>query len=118
MLARAVVLRIRLRENPLGMRYRAKAYSVDPRQHFRSITDLTIRGKAALSQAGVEYCAAPYATGKIEVLASTTDAIIFRYHRAAIPEQSGEVIICKQNPKAYWFDDYQEIMEVISLGEG
>jgi lysine 2,3-aminomutase len=58
-----------------------------------------------------------HATGKIEVLASTTDAIIFRYHRAAIPEQSGEVIICKQNPKAYWFDDYQEIMEVISLGE-
>lgn len=56
-----------------------------------------------------------HATGKIEVLASTTDQIIFRYHRAAIPEQSGEVIVCKQNPDAYWFDDYQEIMEVVSL---
>lgn len=56
-----------------------------------------------------------HASGKIEVLASTTDQIIFRYHRAAIPEQSGEVVICRQNPNAYWFDDYQEIMEVISL---
>ncbi|TVQ98163.1 MAG: KamA family radical SAM protein [Desulfovibrionales bacterium] len=59
-----------------------------------------------------------HATGKIEVLASTSDQMIFRYHRAATPEQSAEVVICKKNPEAYWFDDYQEIMEVVSLGDG
>ncbi|WP_045221354.1 KamA family radical SAM protein [Desulfonatronum thioautotrophicum] len=59
-----------------------------------------------------------HATGKIEVLASTSDQMIFRYHRAASPEQSAEVVICKKNPEAYWFDDYQEIMEVVSLGDG
>ncbi|GAB6058869.1 KamA family radical SAM protein [Desulfonatronum parangueonense] len=57
-----------------------------------------------------------HATGKIEVLASTNDQIIFRYHRAAIPEQSGEVVICRKNPEAYWFDDYKEITEVVGLG--
>ncbi|MFZ5564526.1 MAG: KamA family radical SAM protein [Thermodesulfobacteriota bacterium] len=59
-----------------------------------------------------------HTTGKIEVVASTPDQTIFQYHRAAIPEQSGEVIICKKNPGAYWFDDYQEIVEVVRLQEG
>jgi hypothetical protein len=47
-----------------GTHYRIRAYPLAPRQQFRFTTDLTIRGKAALSQAGVEFCAAPYATGQ------------------------------------------------------
>jgi len=48
----------------------------------------------------------------------TPDQMLFRYHRAATPEQSGEVIICKKHPDAYWFDDYEEIVEVVRLADG
>ncbi|RQD57685.1 MAG: KamA family radical SAM protein [Desulfonatronovibrio sp. MSAO_Bac4] len=54
-----------------------------------------------------------HADGKIEVVAMTDDNIIFRIHRAADPYDSGKVFICKRNPKAYWFDDYKEILETI-----
>jgi len=59
-----------------------------------------------------------HTSGKIEVVASTPDQMIFRYHRAATPEQSGAVIICKKHPEAYWFDDYEEIVEVVRLADG
>ena len=52
-----------------------------------------------------------HATGKIEALAMTDENIIFRYHRAADPDESGMIHICKRNPQAYWFDDYKEILE-------
>ncbi len=52
-----------------------------------------------------------HASGKIETLALTDDKVIFRYHRAADPDESGRVYICTRNPNAYWFDDYQEIVE-------
>jgi lysine 2,3-aminomutase len=55
-----------------------------------------------------------HADGKIEVIAMTEDNIIFRIHRAADPDDSGKVFICKRNPGAYWFDDYKEILETIS----
>ena len=45
------------REKPWGTQYRLKAYPVDPRDQFRFITDLTIRGKAALTELGVEFSA-------------------------------------------------------------
>lgn len=51
-----------VQEKPWGTHYRVRAYPVDPRQQFRFITDLTVRGKAALVQAGVEFCATPFAT--------------------------------------------------------
>jgi small-conductance mechanosensitive channel len=40
-------------EKPWGTHYRIRAYPVDPRQQFLFITDLTVRGKAVLSEAGV-----------------------------------------------------------------
>jgi len=51
-----------------------------------------------------------HSTGKIEPIALTQEHIIFRYHRAADSEQSGEVMFFKRNPHAYWFDDYEEIV--------
>lgn len=54
-----------------------------------------------------------HANGKIEVVAMTEDNIIFRIHRAADPDDSGKVFICKRNPRAYWFDDYSEILETV-----
>lgn len=46
-------------DKPWGTHYRLKAYPVDPRQQFHFITDLTIRGKAALTSLGMEFAATP-----------------------------------------------------------
>ncbi len=40
-------------EQPWGTHYRIRAYPIDPRQQFDFITDLTLRGKAVLSAAGI-----------------------------------------------------------------
>lgn len=40
-------------ERPWGTHYRLKGYPVDPRDQFRFTTDLTVRGKAALREAGI-----------------------------------------------------------------
>lgn len=46
-------------ETPWGTHYRLKAYPIDPRQQFHFLTDLTVRGKAALTRLGVEFAAVP-----------------------------------------------------------
>lgn len=48
-------------EKPWGTHYRLKAYPVDPRDQFRFVTDLTVRGKAALAELGMEFAVAPAA---------------------------------------------------------
>lgn len=47
------------REKPWGTEYRLKAYPVDARQQFDFITDMTVRGKAALTAQGVDFAVAP-----------------------------------------------------------
>lgn len=51
-LARPVV--VVLRERPWGTHYRLKAYPIDGRDEFLFISDLTVRGKAALAELGAE----------------------------------------------------------------
>lgn len=46
-------------EKPWGTHYRLKAYPIDPRQQFDFLTDLTVRGKAALTSLGIEFAATP-----------------------------------------------------------
>lgn len=46
-------------EKPWGTHYRLKAYPIDLRQQFQFISDLTIRGKAALNRLGLEFALAP-----------------------------------------------------------
>lgn len=41
-------------EKPWGTHYRIRAYPVDPRQQFLFVTDLTVRGKMVLSEAGLQ----------------------------------------------------------------
>lgn len=40
-------------ELPWATRYSIRAYPIEPRQQFRFVTDLTLRGKAALARLGV-----------------------------------------------------------------
>jgi hypothetical protein len=42
-------------EKPWGTHYRLKAYPVEPRDQFQFITDLTVRGKAALLALGAAF---------------------------------------------------------------
>lgn len=46
-------------DKPWGTHYHLKAYPIDPRQQFNFLTDLTVRGKAALNRLGVEFAVAP-----------------------------------------------------------
>lgn len=46
-------------EKPWGTHYRLKAYPLEGRNQFRFLTDLTIRGKAALRELGVRPSAVP-----------------------------------------------------------
>lgn len=48
-----------VQETPWGTHYRLKAYPVDPRDQFDFLTDLTVRGKAALTEAGVHFFLSP-----------------------------------------------------------
>ena len=52
-----------------------------------------------------------HSTGKIEIAAKIKGFVYFKYHRAAHDQDSGEFIVCKSNPKAYWFDDYKEVIK-------
>ena len=47
-----------VRDKPWGTHYRLKAYPVEPRDQFRFVTDLTIRGRAALTELGVQFAEA------------------------------------------------------------
>ena len=48
-------------EKPWGTHYRLKAYPIDGRDQFLFISDLTLRGKAALYEMRVIFAVAPYA---------------------------------------------------------
>ena len=49
-----------------------------------------------------------HSTGKIEIVAMSSNNIFFKYHRAANPNDSGKLMIFRRNPEAVWFDDYTE----------
>ncbi len=52
-----------------------------------------------------------HTTGKIEILGMTEEHIFFRYHRSADPEMKARIMVFRRNPEAYWFDDYQELVD-------
>ncbi|MGM0623683.1 MAG: KamA family radical SAM protein [Campylobacterota bacterium] len=54
-------------------------------------------------------------SGKIEVLGTTKEHIMFRYHRAAKEEDRGKVMVYKRDPNALWFDDYTELVQEYKL---
>ncbi|MDT8407560.1 MAG: mechanosensitive ion channel [Methylococcales bacterium] len=47
------------REYPWGLQYRVKVYPIDPRQQYALITDLTVRGRDALSAWGIGHARVP-----------------------------------------------------------
>jgi len=55
-------------------------------------------------------------SGKIEVLGTTKEHIMFRYHRAANKEDRGKIMVFKRDENALWFDDYKELVQQYRLG--
>lgn len=51
------------KEHPWGTHYKIRAYPVDSAQQFRFITDLTIRGRAALQELGARFTISPVVPG-------------------------------------------------------
>jgi KamA family protein len=51
-----------------------------------------------------------HATGKIEVVGMTEEYVYMRYHRAANPAEKARFLVLRRNPDAYWFDDYEEVV--------
>jgi small-conductance mechanosensitive channel len=47
-------IRVIVQEQPWGTHYQLKAYPLDGRDQFQFISDMTVRGKAALAKMGVE----------------------------------------------------------------
>lgn len=54
-------------------------------------------------------------TGKVEVVGMTETHIFFKYIRAASRENQSKFLVFNRNPEAYWFDDYEEAKEELSL---
>jgi len=52
-----------------------------------------------------------HSSGKIEIVGKTKDYVYFKYHRAFRDKDSGRFMVFKSNPNAYWFDDYDELVE-------
>jgi lysine 2,3-aminomutase len=51
-----------------------------------------------------------HSSGKIEIVGKTKERVYFKYHRAAMDEDSGRFLVFENNPSAYWLDDYNEII--------
>jgi len=59
-----------------------------------------------------------HSTGKIEVVGLTEKYIYFKYLRSPIEDNDAKFMVYKRNPDAYWFDDYEELVDEYSpIGE-
>lgn len=57
-----------------------------------------------------------HVSGKLEMVGKGEKYMYFKYHRAAKDEDSGKFVIAKRNPEAYWFDDYETIIDEFPIG--
>lgn len=53
--------KVAVAEEPWGIHYKIKAYAADGRERFAMISDISVRGKAALRAAAVPFAAVPVA---------------------------------------------------------
>jgi L-lysine 2,3-aminomutase len=85
-----------------------KAYTVPIEEGYEIVRQAKslVSGLAKRAQYAMSH-----SSGKIEIVGKTKDKVYFRYHRAFRDEDSGRFMVFKSNPKAYWFDDYDELVE-------
>ena len=52
-----------------------------------------------------------HTVGKIEIMGKTEEHMFFRLHRAADFQQKARMLIYESNPRAYWLDDYDYLVD-------
>jgi len=53
-----------------------------------------------------------HATGKIEIVGLTETQVFFKYVRACEETDSSRFLVFDRDPDAYWFDDYEEAIQI------
>ena len=85
-----------------------KAYTVPVEQGY----DIVEQAKAQVSGLAKRLrFVMSHSSGKIEVIGKSKEQVFFKYHRAVCDEDSGRFMAFKCNPNAYWFDDYDEVIQ-------
>lgn len=56
-----------------------------------------------------------HSTGKVEIVGMTDSQIFFKYLRAHEDENSSCFLAFERNPEAYWFDDYEEALDICAV---
>ena len=82
-----------------------EAYSMPIEKGYQLFLEAQNRSSGLAKRA--RFCMS-HTTGKIEVCGLTQDEVIFKYHQAADPKNLGKTMIFQRNPRAQWFDDYDE----------
>jgi len=83
-----------------------RSYTLPLEQAYRHFVDAW-RGSSGLARRA--RLVMSHQSGKIEVIGLTRGHIMFRYHRAPNPANDGKIIICRRNPRGYWFDDFARV---------
>ncbi|ACR80358.1 MULTISPECIES: KamA family radical SAM protein [Kosmotoga] len=89
-----------------------KAYSVPIEEGYEIFRKATAMVSGLAKRARF---AMSHMTGKIEVVGLDDEHIYMKYHRAAKPENYNKFLILKRNPEAYWLDDYEETLSLITV---
>ena len=82
-----------------------KAYSVPIEQAYQIFVEAQNQCSGLAKRARFSMS---HVTGKIAVVGLTESQVIFQYHRAADPKDTGRVMVFRRNSAAHWFDDYEE----------
>ena len=85
-----------------------KSFAVPIEEAFRIFRD-AVRIKSGLAKTARFIMS--HKLGKIELVGMTEDSIVLKYHNMVDDSKNGQILICKRNPEAYWFDDYEVINE-------
>ena len=89
-----------------------KAYTVPIEEGY----DILEQAKAMVSGLAKRFrFVMSHSTGKVEIISKDEKFIYFKYHRAADDADSGRILVFKNNPNAYWLDDYDEITQIYSV---
>lgn len=89
-----------------------KAYTVPIEEGY----DILEQAKAMVSGLAKRFrFVMSHTTGKVEIISKDDKFTYFKYHRAADDADSGRILVFKNNPNAYWLDDYDEMTQIYSV---
>jgi lysine 2,3-aminomutase len=82
-----------------------KAYSVSLEDAYEIFAEATAACSGLAKRARFVMS---HVTGKIEVVGKTLGNVYMKYHQCVDPADANRLMVFRSNPKAHWFDDYDE----------